>query len=67
MIGTARNAGLALMGRGDAARAVLGLQDLIADAAQQIAQDLPVILLVFHHQNPLAHGARAHRCAGAAR
>ena len=36
--------------------AVLGLDHLVAGAGQQIAQDLPVVLLVLDHQNALAHG-----------
>ena len=35
--------------------AVLGLDHLVAGAGQQIAQDLPVVLLVLDHENALAH------------
>ena len=34
--------------------AVLGLDHLVAGAGQQIAQDLPVVLLVLDHKNALA-------------
>ena len=35
--------------------AVLGLQDLKAGTGEQIAQDLPVVFLILHHQYSLAH------------
>ena len=34
--------------------AVLGLVHLVVGAGQQIAQDLPVVLLVFDHKNAFA-------------
>src|SRR5262249_14379436 len=35
--------------------AVLGMNDLVAGAGEQVAQDLPVVLLVLDHQNAPAH------------
>src|SRR5215472_10757111 len=37
--------------------AVLGLGDLIVSCGQHIADDLPIIRLVLHYQNALAHAA----------
>ena len=39
--------------------AVLGLDHFVVGAGQQIAEDLPVVLLVLDHQNALAHGGLA--------
>src|SRR5580692_4527479 len=48
--------------RGDALRAVFGFDEVEADAGQEVAQNLPVFHLIFHHQNPLAHGAFSAVC-----
>src|SRR5262249_47193186 len=37
---------------------VLGFNDLVSGAGEQIAQDAPVVRLILHHQDTLAH-----RCA----
>ena len=53
--------GLLLGDRGERLLAVLGLDHLVAGAGQQIAQDLPVVLLVLDHQNALGHACLACR------
>src|SRR6516165_4739498 len=34
-----------------------GFRHLISGTAQEVAEDLPIVLLVFDHQNALAHAA----------
>ena len=45
--------------RSSASCAVLRLDHVVAGAGQQIAQDLPVVLLVLDHENAFAHGCLA--------
>src|ERR1051326_4728262 len=44
---------------GERVLAVLGLDHLVSGAAEQIAQDLPIVLLILDHQDALAHGTSA--------
>ena len=39
--------------------AVLGLVHFVVGARQQVAQDLPIVLLVLDHQNAFGHGCLA--------
>src|SRR6185503_17088242 len=54
--------GLLLLCQLDAFLAIRGLDQLIAGHAQQVAQYGPVVLLILHHENSVAHAAPM-RCA----
>src|SRR6516225_11622966 len=49
--------GMLLFRSANAGLAIPGLRHLISGTAQEIAEDLPIVLLVLNYQNAFAHAA----------